>query len=78
MATTFHGGAKYFLAFIDDFFRKTFFNTMKTKFGVLDNLMVIKTLVKNQTRKKIKAIICDGGGSITLRILIHFARRMTL
>jgi hypothetical protein len=66
MATTFHGGAKHFLTFTDDFFRKTFFNTMKTKFGVLDNLKVIKTLVEHQTIKKIKVIICDGGGSITI------------
>jgi hypothetical protein len=78
MATTFHGGAKYFLTFIDDFFRKTFFNTMKTKFGVLDNLKVIKMLVETQTLNKIKAIICDGGGSKTLIILIHFARIMAL
>jgi len=40
--TTSHGGAKYFLTFIDDFFRKTFLYTMKTKFGVLDKLKVSK------------------------------------
>jgi len=34
----------------------------KTKFGVLDKLNVFKALIENQTRKKIKAIICDGGG----------------
>jgi hypothetical protein len=45
MAITFHGGAKYFITIIDDFFRKTFFNTMKIKFGVLDKVNVFKDLV---------------------------------
>jgi hypothetical protein len=51
MTTTTHGGAKY-LTFIDDFLKKSFFNTMKTKFGVLNNLKVFKALVKNQIKKK--------------------------
>jgi hypothetical protein len=34
---------------------------MKTKFGVFDKLKVFKASVKNQTKKKIKVIICDGG-----------------
>jgi len=62
MATTFHGRAKYFLTFIDDFSRKTFFHTMKTKFSVFDKLKVFKSLVENQTRINIKAIKCDGNG----------------
>ncbi len=37
MATS-HGWPKYVLTFIDDFSRKTFFNTMKITFGVLTNL----------------------------------------
>jgi len=37
---TFHGGANYFLTFIDDFSWKTFFYTMKTKFGMFDKLKV--------------------------------------
>ncbi len=52
MATTTHGGANYFLTFIDDFLKKTFFYTMKTKFNVLNNLKVFKALVENQTKKK--------------------------
>ncbi len=45
---------KYFLTFINDLFKKSFFYTMKTKFGVFDKLKVCKTLVKNQTKKKSK------------------------
>jgi hypothetical protein len=33
--------------FIDDFFEKMFFYTMKTKFGVFDKLKVFKALVEN-------------------------------
>jgi hypothetical protein len=61
IAITFHGGVKYFLTFIDDFFRKTFFYTMKIKFGVFDKLKVFKVLVENQIRENIKVIKCDGG-----------------
>jgi hypothetical protein len=52
MATTTHGRANYFLTFIDDLFKRTFFYTMKTKFNVLNNLKVFKALVENQTKKK--------------------------
>jgi hypothetical protein len=31
---------------------------MKIKFGMFDKLKVFKALVENQTKKKIKAIIC--------------------
>jgi hypothetical protein len=62
MAIIFHGKAKYFLTFINDFFRKTFFHTMKSKFSVFDKLKFFKFSVENQTRKNIKAIKCDGGG----------------
>jgi hypothetical protein len=33
--------------FIDDFYKKTFLYTMKTKFGVFDKLKVFKALVEN-------------------------------
>ncbi len=57
----------YLLTFIHNFFRETFFYTMKTKFRVFDKLKVFKTLVENQIRKKIKAIICDGGREYNLK-----------
>jgi len=60
IATTFHGRAKYILTFIDDFLKKTFLYTMKTKFGVFNNLKVFKALVENQILKCIKVIKCDG------------------
>jgi hypothetical protein len=46
MATS-HGGATYFLTFIDDFFRKNFFLTMKIKFGMFEKLKNFKAWVEN-------------------------------
>jgi hypothetical protein len=66
MATS-HVGVKYFLTFIDDFSWKTFFYAMKTKFGVLDKLKVLKVSVKNQTKKNIKVIMCDGSAKCNFK-----------
>jgi hypothetical protein len=38
--------AKYFLTYIDDFFKKILFYTIKTEFGVLTKLKVLKVLVE--------------------------------
>ncbi len=77
MATS-HGKAKYFLTFINDFSRKTLFYTMKTKFGVFDKLKVFNALVKNHTKKKIKVIICDGGGEYNFKNFNTFCKEMAL
>ncbi len=61
MVTTFHGRANCFLTVIDDLSKKTFFYTMKTKFGVFDKVKVLKALVENQIGKKFKTIRYDGG-----------------
>jgi hypothetical protein len=47
MAKTSHGGAKKFITFIDDLSKKTFFCTVKIKFGVFDKLKVFKVLIKS-------------------------------
>jgi hypothetical protein len=78
MVTTFHGGAKYFLTFIDNLSRKTFLYTMKTKFGVFDKLKVFKALVENQIGKKFKTIKYDGGEEYNSKISIRFTKRITL
>jgi hypothetical protein len=64
---TFHGGAREFLTFIENFSKKTFFHTIKIKFSVLDKLKVFKALIKYQIRKKIKTIKCDGGGEYNFK-----------
>jgi hypothetical protein len=71
---TSHERAKYFLTFINDFFRKTFFYIMKIKFGMFDKLKVFKNLIKNQIGKKIKMIWCDGGGEYNLKNFNAFCK----
>ncbi len=70
--------AKYFLTFIDDSSRKTFFYTMKTKFGVFDKLKVFNSLVEYQTRKNMKVIRCDGGGEYNFKNFNTFCKEMAL
>jgi hypothetical protein len=78
MATTSHWRAKYFLTFIDNLSKKTFFYTMKTKFGVFNKLKVFIFLVKNWIGKKISWSYVMEVGSITIRILMHYMRTMAL
>jgi hypothetical protein len=73
--TTLHGRAKYFLTFIDDLSRKTFFHTMKTKFNVFDKLKVFKALVEDQTINMIKAIRCDGGEGYNFKNFNAFCKK---
>jgi hypothetical protein len=54
--------AKYFLTYIDDFFKKTFFYTMKIKFGVFNKLTVLKVLVENQSNSLCWHGLEDGKG----------------
>ncbi len=63
---------KYFLTFIDNFFRNTFFYTMKTKFGVLDKFKVVKALVEYHIEQNIKVIRCDGNREYNSKIFNTF------
>jgi hypothetical protein len=56
MNTTFHGGAQYFVTFIDDFLRKTHVYLLKAKGEVFDKFKAYKALVENQTGMKIKTL----------------------
>lgn len=56
------GGKRYFLTFIDDWSRKTFVYFLKAKSEVFEIFKQFKTLVENQTNKKIKVFRSDGGG----------------
>lgn len=49
-------GAKYFLTIIDDFSRKVFVYFRTSKAEVIDVFDDFRTMVENQTGKKIKAI----------------------
>ncbi len=47
LMTTSHGRTKYFLTLINDFLKKTFFYTMKIKFGMFNKLKIFKAWVEN-------------------------------
>ena len=56
------GGAKYFVTFIDDFSRKVWAFTLKTKDQVLGVFKQFQASVERETEKKIKCIRTDNGG----------------
>lgn len=55
------GGARYFITFIDDFSRKIFIYFMKRKSEAFDMFKTFKSLVENQTDRKIKKLRTDNG-----------------
>ncbi|GKD56389.1 retrovirus-related pol polyprotein from transposon TNT 1-94, partial [Tanacetum coccineum] len=56
------GGCSYFVTFIDDYLRKVWVYTLKTKDQVLDVFKQFHALVERQTGKKLKCIRSDNGG----------------
>ncbi len=61
MKTTFHGRARYFVTFIDDFLRKTDVYLLRAKGEVFDKFKEYKALVENQIGMKIKTLRSDNG-----------------
>jgi hypothetical protein len=60
--TTPLGGSKYFLTFIDDFSCFLWIYTIQSKDEVFGKFKEFKSLVENQSEKKIKCIKTDHGG----------------
>jgi hypothetical protein len=62
MKTTSHGGARYFLTFIDNFSRKTHVYLLKAKGEAFEKFKQYKALVENEIGHKIKVLRSDNGG----------------
>lgn len=62
MSNASHGGAKYFITFIDDFSHKVFLFLLKRKFDAFEKFKEFKALVENETSKRIYTIRTDNGG----------------
>ncbi|GMI79054.1 hypothetical protein HRI_001574700 [Hibiscus trionum] len=60
--TTSLGGKHYFVTFVDDFSRRVWVYTMKSKDEVLKVFLKWKNMIENQTGKKIKRLRTDNGG----------------
>ena len=57
-----HGGALYFVTFVDDCSRKLWVYVLKTKDQVLDVFKQFQASVERQIGKKLKCICTDNGG----------------
>lgn len=75
MEETSIGGARYFATFIDDKTRKTFVYFLKQKSELLSCFEVFKSLVENQTGRKIKVLRSDNGGEYTGKAMVDFLKR---
>ncbi|KAE8671810.1 ABC transporter B family member 7 [Hibiscus syriacus] len=60
--TTSLGGTHYYVTFVDDFSRRVWVYTKKTKDEVLGFFLKRKKMVKTQTDRKIKRLCTDNGG----------------
>ena len=58
------GGSMYYVSFIDDFSRKTWIYFLRKKTKVFEIFKEFKSLVENQTEKKIKLLRNDNGGEL--------------
>jgi len=58
------GGRRYFVTFIDDYFKFCYTYLLKFKDEVLDWFKVDKAEVENQLERKIKILRSERGGSI--------------
>ncbi|KAL2250907.1 UNVERIFIED_CONTAM: Retrovirus-related Pol polyprotein from transposon TNT 1-94 [Sesamum indicum] len=56
-----HGGNRYFLSIVDNFSRKVFVFLLKHKSEVFEKFEKWKTLVENQTGKRLKSLRTDNG-----------------
>jgi len=59
------GGARYYITFINDFSRKDWVYFLKQKSKVFQKFKEWKTLVKNQTGRKVKVLKLDNRGEYT-------------
>jgi len=66
------GGNRYFVSFVDEHSRKLWVYLIKHKDEVFDVFKKFKTLVENQSEKKIKILRTYGGGKYTSRMFEEF------
>jgi hypothetical protein len=55
-------GCKYFLTFIDDFYKHTWVYLLKCKSELFDNFLAYKALVEKQSRHQIQGLRLNNGG----------------
>ena len=63
--STYLSGYVYYVTFIDDYSRKTWFYFLKSKAEVFGKFKEFKALVENLLERKIKTLRSDNGGEYT-------------
>jgi transposase InsO family protein len=58
--------------FIDDYSRKTWIYFLKTKDEVFDRFKEFRTLVENQTGRRIRVLRSDNGGEYTSNEFVEY------
>jgi transposase InsO family protein len=65
-------GCEYYLTFIDDYSRKTWIYFLKAKSEVFTQFQEFRSLVENQSGKRIKVLRLDNEGEYSLRYFVDF------
>ena len=65
-------GYNYCVTFIDDYSKKTWIYFMKVKSEVFKRFRKFKTLVENQTGRKIHVLRMDNGGEYTSNEFLEY------
>ena len=71
-----HSGARYFLTCVDDFSRKLWIHILKTKDEVYETFKNWKTMIENQTERKIKRFFTDNGLEFCSDFFSDYCRKM--
>ena len=58
------GGYRYYVSFIEDYSKMTWIYFLKKKTKVFKRFLEFKSLVENQTDRKIKVLRTDNGGEL--------------
>jgi hypothetical protein len=69
------GKSVYYVSFIDDFSRNTWICFIRNKYEVFDKYKEFKSLVENQTEKKIKVLRTDNGRELCGNELEEFCNK---
>ncbi|KAH9697306.1 hypothetical protein KPL71_023556 [Citrus sinensis] len=71
-----HGGARYFITFIDDYSRKLWVYILKHKSEALDKFKEWTTLMENQIGRKVKRLRIDNGLEYCSNEFDEFCRKL--
>ena len=65
-------GFKYFVLFIDDYSKNTWIYFLKAKDEVFDRFQEFRSLVENQTGRKIQVLRSNNGGEYTSKEFLDY------